>query len=65
MKAKWGTCNSAKRKIWINLELAKKPLNCLEYILVHEMVHILESTLKNLLRLWDHLCQGGVSIKTS
>jgi len=42
MKTKWGTCNSKYERIWINLELAKKPLHCLEYILVHEMVHFLE-----------------------
>lgn len=42
MKTKWGTCNIDKRRIWLNLELAKKPLHCLEYIIVHEMVHLLE-----------------------
>lgn len=42
MKTKWGTCNIDAKRIWINLELAKKPFACLEYILVHEMVHLLE-----------------------
>ena len=42
MKTRWGSCNSVARRIWINLELAKKPLECLEYIIVHEMVHLLE-----------------------
>ncbi|WP_146684822.1 SprT family zinc-dependent metalloprotease [Limihaloglobus sulfuriphilus] len=42
MKTKWGTCNVDARRIWVNLELAKKPLHCLEYILVHEMTHLLE-----------------------
>ena len=42
MKTKWGTCNIEARRIWLNLELAKKPLQCLEYIVVHEMVHLLE-----------------------
>lgn len=42
MKTKWGTCNTEAGRIWINLELAKKPLECLEYIVVHEMVHLLE-----------------------
>jgi predicted metal-dependent hydrolase len=42
MKTRWGTCNPAAGRIWLNLELAKKPLACLEYILVHEMVHLLE-----------------------
>ncbi|MBU0960972.1 MAG: M48 family metallopeptidase, partial [Proteobacteria bacterium] len=42
MKTRWGTCNITKSRIWLNLELAKKPEECLEYILVHEMVHLLE-----------------------
>ena len=42
MKTKWGSCNSADRRIWLNLELAKKPVRCLEYILVHEMAHLIE-----------------------
>ena len=42
MKTKWGSCNSVDRRVWLNLELAKKPIHCLEYILVHEMVHLIE-----------------------
>jgi hypothetical protein len=42
MKTKWGSCNVGAKRIWLNLELAKKPLECLEYILVHELVHLLE-----------------------
>ena len=42
MKTRWGSCNVEARRIWLNLELAKKPTSCIEYILVHEMVHILE-----------------------
>ena len=42
MKTKWGTCNIEAKRIWMNLELAKKPILCLEYILVHEMIHLLE-----------------------
>jgi len=42
MKTKWGSCNIEKKRIWLNLDLAKKPVECLEYILVHEMVHLLE-----------------------
>jgi predicted metal-dependent hydrolase len=42
MKTKWGSCNPASRRVWINLELAKKPVQCLEYIVVHELVHLLE-----------------------
>lgn len=42
MKTRWGSCNAAARRIWLNLELAKKPPSCLEYIFVHELVHLLE-----------------------
>ena len=42
MKTKWGSCNIEKRRIWLNLELAKKPINCLEFVTVHEMVHFHE-----------------------
>lgn len=42
MKTKWGTCNIEAQRIWLNLELAKKSKQCLEYIVVHEMVHLLE-----------------------
>lgn len=42
MKTKWGSCNIADRRIWINLELAKKSPECLEYIVVHELVHLHE-----------------------
>jgi predicted metal-dependent hydrolase len=42
MKTKWGTCTPTARRIWFNLELAKKPAMCLEYIAVHELVHLLE-----------------------
>lgn len=44
MKTKWGSCNTRSRTIRLNTELAKKPRECLEYIVVHEMVHLLEST---------------------
>ena len=42
MKTKWGSCNVDSRRVWLNLELAKKPPRCLEYIVVHELVHLLE-----------------------
>ena len=44
MKTKWGSCNPAARTIRLNTELARKPKECLEYIVVHEMVHLLEPT---------------------
>ena len=42
MKTRWGSCNAVAGRIWLNLELVKKPPSCLAYILVHEMVHFLE-----------------------
>jgi predicted metal-dependent hydrolase len=42
MKTKWGACNVEACRVWLNLELAKKPVPCLEYIIVHELVHLLE-----------------------
>jgi predicted metal-dependent hydrolase len=42
MKTKWGSCNPSTLSIRLNTDLAKKPRECLEYILVHEMVHLLE-----------------------
>ena len=42
MKTKWGSCNRETGHIWFNLELAKKHPACLEYIVVHEMAHLLE-----------------------
>lgn len=44
MKTKWGSCSIENQRILVNLELAKKPPECLEYILVHELVHLLERT---------------------
>lgn len=42
MKTKWGSCNRETRHLWFNVELAKKHPDCLEYIVVHEMVHYFE-----------------------
>lgn len=42
MKTRWGSCTMSANRIWLNLELIKKPVSCLEYILVHELVHLLE-----------------------
>lgn len=62
MKTKWGTCNIEARRIWLNLELIKKPVHCLEYIIIHEMVHLLErhhndrftAYLNHFMPLWRH-----------
>jgi predicted metal-dependent hydrolase len=42
MKTRWGSCNAPARRVWLNLELIKKPVVCLEYVLVHELVHLHE-----------------------
>jgi len=42
MKTRWGSSNPSSKRIWINLELAKKPVECLEFILVHELAHLIE-----------------------
>jgi predicted metal-dependent hydrolase len=66
MKTKWGSCNSRARAIRLNAELAKKPKECLEYIVVHEMVHIVEPThntrfiahMDRLMPKWRHFRQA-------
>lgn len=40
MKTRWGTCTVEARRVWLNLELAKKPLRSIEYVLVHELAHL-------------------------
>ena len=42
IKTKWGSCNAPARRVCFNLELAKKPVQCLDYIVVHELTHLLE-----------------------
>ena len=55
MKTRWGTCNSEVGRIWLNLELAKKPPVCTEYIVVHELVHLVERSHNGRFRdLMDH-----------
>jgi predicted metal-dependent hydrolase len=65
MKTKWGTCNPKYQRVWLNLELAKKPLRCLEYVLVHELTHLKEKhhneqfelLLKSYMPQWDQCKQ--------
>lgn len=40
MTTRWGTCNTNTHKIWFNLQLAKKPIECLEYVILHELAHL-------------------------
>lgn len=44
MKTRWGSCNKDNRSIRLNTDLAKKPIECMEYILVHELIHLIEPT---------------------
>lgn len=44
MTTRWGTCNIEKKRLWFNLQLAKKPLECLEYVILHELAHLKEKT---------------------
>jgi predicted metal-dependent hydrolase len=68
MKTKWGSCNPKANAIRLNTDLAKKPLECLEYIVVHEMVHMLEPThnarfvalMDQFLAQW-HLCRDHLN----
>lgn len=42
MRTRWGTCNIQKKRIWLNLQLAQRAPECLEYVIMHELVHLLE-----------------------
>ncbi|MBS7836291.1 M48 family metallopeptidase [Wohlfahrtiimonas chitiniclastica] len=42
MRTMWGSCNREKQRVLINSELAKKPIECLEYIIIHELTHLIE-----------------------
>ncbi len=42
MRTKWGSCSAGSERIWLNLDLIKKPRRCLEYIVVHELAHLVE-----------------------
>ena len=43
MKTRWGSCNARDKNIRLNSELIKKPKECVEYIIVHELLHLIES----------------------
>lgn len=50
MKTRWGSCNIDKKRILINLQLVHKPVECLEYVVTHELVHLLEKNHSNRFR---------------
>lgn len=59
MKTRWGTCNPEAGRVWFNSELAKKPVSCLEYVVVHEMIHLLERGHNSRFRqILDHVMPG-------
>lgn len=63
MKTRWGSCNDEARRIWLNLELAKKPPACLEYVLVHKLVRLLERRHNDRFRgLMGNSCLHGVRV---
>ena len=50
MKTRWGSCNVEAKRILINLQLVKKPIECLEYVIIHELAHLIERRHSNLFR---------------
>lgn len=64
MKTKWGTCNIQARRIWLNLQLAKKTPECLEYVIIHELVHLLEKNHNDIFKShMDVFCPNWRTIK--
>ncbi len=60
MKTRWGTCNIRAKKIWLNLDLAQYPEPCLEYVVVHEMTHLLERLHNDRFKgILDRVCRIG------
>jgi hypothetical protein len=64
MKTKWGTCNIKAKRIWLNLQLAKKAPECLEYVIIHELVHLLEKSHNNVFKAYmNNFCPNWREIK--
>jgi predicted metal-dependent hydrolase len=64
MKSHWGSCNYTKQTIRLNTELAKRSPQCLEYVILHELVHILEpSHNRNFYRLMDKHLPGWKTVR--
>ena len=65
MRTRWGSCNTTRRSILLNLQLIKKPYRCLEYVVIHELVHLLERNHTH--RFWslvERFCPNWREIKT-
>ncbi|MGI5825509.1 MAG: M48 family metallopeptidase [Bacillota bacterium] len=64
MKTKWGTCNIKDKRIWLNLQLAKKPPECLRYVIIHELTHLRERGHNSVFkRYMDEYCADWRQIK--
>ena len=65
MRTKWGTCNVQAKRIWLNLQLAKKTPECLEYVIVHELVHLLEKSHNDVFKAYmDRFYPNWRTVKT-
>jgi len=62
MKTRWGTCNIHTGKVWLNLQLAQKPLRCLEYVILHELAHLKENNHGE--KFWNLVAQHMPDYKT-
>ena len=64
MRTRWGTCNIPSKRIWLNLRLIEKPPECLEYVIIHELVHLLERGHNDRFRAYmDRFCPEWRTIK--
>jgi predicted metal-dependent hydrolase len=64
MKTKWGSCNTDSGKILFNIELAKKPIECIEYVVVHELLHLIERKHNDLFKAYlDKYVPNWVQVK--
>lgn len=64
MKTKWGSCNTDSGKILFNIELAKKPIECIEYVVVHELLHLIERKHNDLFKAYlDKYLPNWVQVK--
>lgn len=66
MTTRWGTCNTRTGRIWLNLQLAKKTPECLEYVILHELIHLIEKKHnKRFISLMDHYMPMWREIKAT
>lgn len=64
MRTKWGTCNVKAKRIWLNLQLAKKPSECLDYVIIHELTHLLEHSHNSVFKAYmDEFCPNWREIR--